>query len=168
MRSRSWNSCREHAGELYSPGIDGHLRWDELPDEWWGPFAIWKGGMSFHGGFLGVLVAMWLWARRAGKTVVDVYDFIAPLVLLAVGLAALSFLFKRQVTEFRVDPDGRVIDVNLLETSHEEFARSVLDAVERWRFVPGMVGGDAVRFRMRLPVNFRLLEAGEFERAGRP
>jgi phosphatidylglycerol:prolipoprotein diacylglycerol transferase len=29
--------------------------------------AVWKGGMSFHGGFLGVLVAMALWGRRRGK-----------------------------------------------------------------------------------------------------
>lgn len=48
--------------------------------------AIWKGGMSFHGGFLGVLVAMWLCGRRTGKTFWQVTDFIAPLV--PTGLAA--------------------------------------------------------------------------------
>jgi phosphatidylglycerol---prolipoprotein diacylglyceryl transferase len=49
-------------------------------------FAIWKGGMSFHGGFLGVLVAMTLWAQRTGLRWLTVTDFIAPLVPL--GLAA--------------------------------------------------------------------------------
>jgi phosphatidylglycerol:prolipoprotein diacylglycerol transferase len=49
-------------------------------------FAVWTGGMSFHGGFLGVLVAMWWFARRRGKRWLDVTDFIAPLVPL--GLAA--------------------------------------------------------------------------------
>jgi phosphatidylglycerol:prolipoprotein diacylglycerol transferase len=49
-------------------------------------FAVWKGGMSFHGGFLGVLVAMWLWGRRHGRTFFQVTDFIAPLVPL--GLMA--------------------------------------------------------------------------------
>ncbi|MBK6677141.1 MAG: prolipoprotein diacylglyceryl transferase [Rhodocyclaceae bacterium] len=48
--------------------------------------AVWKGGMSFHGGFLGVLVAMWLWGRRHGRTFFQVTDFIAPLVPL--GLMA--------------------------------------------------------------------------------
>ncbi len=48
--------------------------------------AVWKGGMSFHGGFLGVLVAMTLWARKARLAWFDVTDFIAPLVPL--GLAA--------------------------------------------------------------------------------
>jgi len=48
--------------------------------------AIWKGGMSFHGGFLGVLAAMWLYGRRHGKGFWQVTDFIAPLV--PTGLAA--------------------------------------------------------------------------------
>ena len=43
-------------------------------------FAVWKGGMSFHGGFLGVLVAMAIWARKNGRKLMDVMDFIAPLV----------------------------------------------------------------------------------------
>src|SRR5512134_2857776 len=47
---------------------------------------VWSGGMSFHGGFLGVLVAMWLFARRRHKRWLDVTDFVAPLVPL--GLAA--------------------------------------------------------------------------------
>jgi phosphatidylglycerol:prolipoprotein diacylglycerol transferase len=49
-------------------------------------FKVWHGGMSFHGGFIGVLVAMSLWARKAGRNILDVYDFIAPLVPL--GYAA--------------------------------------------------------------------------------
>lgn len=48
--------------------------------------AIWKGGMSFHGGFLGVLVAMALWARKGRMRWLTITDFIAPLVPL--GLAA--------------------------------------------------------------------------------
>ncbi len=48
--------------------------------------AVWKGGMSFHGGFLGVLVAMAMYGRKTGKTFFEVTDFIAPLVPL--GLAA--------------------------------------------------------------------------------
>lgn len=43
-------------------------------------FAVWKGGMSYHGGFLGVLFALWLWSRKAGRNVLDVYDLIAPMV----------------------------------------------------------------------------------------
>ncbi|RIX49090.1 MAG: prolipoprotein diacylglyceryl transferase [Rhodocyclales bacterium GT-UBC] len=48
--------------------------------------AVWKGGMSFHGGFIGVLLAMSLWSRKNKLAWFDVTDFIAPLVPL--GLAA--------------------------------------------------------------------------------
>ncbi|MDH5378953.1 MAG: prolipoprotein diacylglyceryl transferase, partial [Gammaproteobacteria bacterium] len=43
-------------------------------------FQVWKGGMSFHGGLLGVLVALWLFGRKRGKTFFQVGDFVAPLV----------------------------------------------------------------------------------------
>lgn len=48
--------------------------------------AVWQGGMAFHGGFLGVAVAMWLFARTRKVHWLTVTDFIAPLVPL--GLAA--------------------------------------------------------------------------------
>jgi phosphatidylglycerol:prolipoprotein diacylglycerol transferase len=41
---------------------------------------IWEGGMSFHGGFLGVLVAMWWYGRRHGRPFLVLTDFVAPLV----------------------------------------------------------------------------------------
>jgi len=47
---------------------------------------VWEGGMSFHGGFLGVLAGVWLFARTRKRAWLDVTDFIAPLVPL--GLAA--------------------------------------------------------------------------------
>ena len=49
-------------------------------------FQVWHGGMSFHGGFLGVLIALWFFARRRHKALLDVTDFVAPLCPL--GLAA--------------------------------------------------------------------------------
>lgn len=47
---------------------------------------IWQGGMSFHGGMIGVLVTFWIFARRTGKRYFEVADFIVPMVPL--GLAA--------------------------------------------------------------------------------
>jgi phosphatidylglycerol:prolipoprotein diacylglycerol transferase len=52
-------------------------------------FAIWEGGMSFHGGLLGVLLAMWILARRFRIHFLDLMDFVAPLCPL--GLAAGRF-----------------------------------------------------------------------------
>ena len=48
--------------------------------------AVWEGGMSFHGGLLGVMAAMLLWARKHGRTWLQVLDFIGPCV--PTGLAA--------------------------------------------------------------------------------
>jgi phosphatidylglycerol:prolipoprotein diacylglycerol transferase len=45
----------------------------------WYPFKIWEGGMSFHGGLLGVVVAITLYAFRHHRNVADVYDFTVPL-----------------------------------------------------------------------------------------
>jgi phosphatidylglycerol:prolipoprotein diacylglycerol transferase len=53
-------------------------------------FKVWHGGMSFHGGFLGVLIAMSIWARKAGRNLLDVYDFIAPLVPLGYAAGRLG------------------------------------------------------------------------------
>lgn len=41
---------------------------------------VWEGGMSFHGGFIGVLVAMWWYGRRVDRSFFALTDFIAPLV----------------------------------------------------------------------------------------
>jgi len=52
----------------------------------WKVFYVWEGGMSFHGGFLGVVIAMVLYARSRRRDWLQITDFIAPLVPL--GLAA--------------------------------------------------------------------------------
>ncbi len=49
-------------------------------------FAVWKGGMAFHGGLLGVLAAMWAFARSRGRHFLEVTDLIAPCV--PTGLAS--------------------------------------------------------------------------------
>ncbi|WP_434026293.1 prolipoprotein diacylglyceryl transferase [[Pseudomonas] boreopolis] len=53
-------------------------------------FKVWEGGMSFHGGLLGVLVAVAWWARKHRLHIFDVVDFIAPLVPLGLGFGRLG------------------------------------------------------------------------------
>lgn len=52
--------------------------------------AVWQGGMSFHGGFLGVLVAMTLFARQHKLPWLQLMDFIAPLVPLGLGAGRIG------------------------------------------------------------------------------
>ena len=59
--------------------------WHNVAEDWRYIYRFWEGGMSFHGGLLGVLVAMALFAKKRGKTFFEITDFVAvftPLGLL--------------------------------------------------------------------------------------
>jgi len=51
---------------------------------------IWQGGMSFHGGFLGVMVACWFFSRKHNKRYFAVVDFTAPLVPIGLGAGRIG------------------------------------------------------------------------------
>ncbi len=53
-------------------------------------FFVWDGGMSFHGGLLGVLVAMGLYGRQQGRRFFDLTDFIAPVVPIGLGAGRIG------------------------------------------------------------------------------
>jgi phosphatidylglycerol:prolipoprotein diacylglycerol transferase len=67
-------------------------------------FAIWQGGMSFHGGFLGVLIAMWLLARKHGIDWWRLMDFVAPLVPLGIAAGRMGNFINGELY-------GRVTDL---------------------------------------------------------
>ena len=51
---------------------------------------IWEGGMSFHGGLIGVLVALGLFARKYDRNLGDVFDFTAPLPAIGFGAGRIG------------------------------------------------------------------------------
>jgi phosphatidylglycerol:prolipoprotein diacylglycerol transferase len=53
-------------------------------------FKVWEGGMSFHGGLLGVILAMAWFARRQRIELGRLFDFVAPLVPIGLGLGRLG------------------------------------------------------------------------------
>ncbi|WP_434356770.1 prolipoprotein diacylglyceryl transferase [Parasalinivibrio latis] len=67
-------------------------------------FKIWTGGMSFHGGLLGVITAMLWFARKTNRTFFTVSDFIAPLVPFGLGAGRLGNFINGELW-------GRVTDV---------------------------------------------------------
>jgi len=67
-------------------------------------FRIWEGGMSFHGGLLGVIVAMIIYANRIHKPFISVMDFVAPAVPLGLGFGRLGNFIGQELW-------GRVSDV---------------------------------------------------------
>ncbi len=60
-----------------------------LQDPLW-LFAIWQGGMSFHGGLLGVVLALYLYARKLGVGFFALTDFVAPLVPIGLGAGRMG------------------------------------------------------------------------------
>jgi phosphatidylglycerol:prolipoprotein diacylglycerol transferase len=74
-------------------GRIGYMLFYNLPNFLSDPlsiFAIQGGGMSFHGGFLGVLLAMVLFNRKYDKTFFSTMDFVAPLVPLGLGFGRMG------------------------------------------------------------------------------
>ncbi len=65
---------------------------------------VWHGGMSFHGGLVGVLLVAFIWAKAKHKRFLDVTDFVAPLV-------PLGLLFGRIANFINAELWGRVTTV---------------------------------------------------------
>jgi len=65
---------------------------------------VWQGGMSFHGGLLGVLVAMWLYSRKLKLGFFVLTDFLAPLVPIGLGAGRIGNFINGELW-------GRVTDV---------------------------------------------------------
>lgn len=64
--------------------------WQQIAEDPLYVFRVWEGGMSFHGGLAGVLIAMWLFGRRTGLRMWEVTDFVAPLVPLGLGFGRIG------------------------------------------------------------------------------
>jgi len=60
-------------------------------------FYIWQGGMSFHGGMLGVFVSLYWFARKNNKTFFEVSDFIAPWVPIGLGAGRIGNFINHEL-----------------------------------------------------------------------
>lgn len=88
-------------------GRVGYMLFYDLPNflmHPWIIFQIWDGGMSFHGGVLGVMLVMWLYGRRIHKRFFDVADFTVPLLPLGLGFGRIGNFINGELW-------GRVTDV---------------------------------------------------------
>lgn len=68
-------------------------------------FRVWEGGMSFHGGLLGVLLAIWLFGRKTDRSFFQVSDFVAPLVPIGLFFGRIGNFINQELW-------GRVTDVS--------------------------------------------------------
>jgi prolipoprotein diacylglyceryl transferase len=71
--------------------------WSEVPPHWWGPFAVWDGGLGIWGGIaLGTLVGIWV-LRRHGANVTEFLDAAAPGLLVAQAIGRLGNYFNQEL-----------------------------------------------------------------------
>ena len=127
--------------------------WNELPDEWWGPFAIWKGGLGVWGGIgLGVIVGA-IVAKRSGANLARLADCVAPALLVAQGIGRFGNWWNQELygrpTDLpwglEISPENRDIDHIESETFHPTFLYEAL-----WNFAAaGILLVVERRFRIR-------------------
>jgi prolipoprotein diacylglyceryl transferase len=71
--------------------------WNEVPSHWWGPFAVWKGGLGIWGGIsLGTLVGIWV-LRRRGANITLFLDAAAPGLLVAQAIGRIGNYFNQEL-----------------------------------------------------------------------
>lgn len=79
---------------------------------------IWEGGMSFHGGLSGVLIALWLFARRRQRHFADVLDFTAPLPAIGLFAGRIGNFINGELWGKPTDlPWGMLVDDKVLHPS---------------------------------------------------
>jgi prolipoprotein diacylglyceryl transferase len=104
---RRWKGDRALVDEValwgFPAGLIGgriyHLitSWDEVPKEWWGPFAVWEGGLGIWGGIAaGVAVGLWR-VKRAGADVPAFMNACAPGILLAQAIGRWGNYFNQEL-----------------------------------------------------------------------
>ena len=134
--------------------------WSEVPDHWWGPFAVWEGGLGVWGGILlGCLVGAWV-VRRSGASVFLFMDAVAPGLLLAQGIGRWGNYFNQELYGkptklpwgLEIDFEHRVSNYLQYSTFHPTFL---------YEFIYDLIGVAILlwvgsRFRIRPPGLFAL------------
>lgn len=71
--------------------------WDQVPKHWWGPLAIWQGGLGIWGGIAaGTLAGLWV-LRRRGADIPAFMDAAAPALLVAQAIGRVGNYFNQEL-----------------------------------------------------------------------
>ena len=137
--------------------------WDELPDHWWGPFAVWRGGLGIWGGVVFGVVAGAVVVRRAGESVRLMLDAVAPALLVAQGIGRWGNWFNQELFGkptslpwgLEIDLDHRPAAYLGSSTFHPTFLYEFLYDL----LAAGLLVLVGRRFRIRPPALFSLYVA---------
>jgi prolipoprotein diacylglyceryl transferase len=103
--------------------------WSEVPDEWWGPFAVWRGGLGVWGGIAGGVLAGSIVVWRSGNSVFEFMNAVAPGLLLAQAIGRWGNYFNQELfgepTDLpwglEIDPERRPAEFANEDTFHPTF-----------------------------------------------
>ena len=133
---------------------------DELPDEWWGPLAVWEGGLGIWGGIAaGVAVGSWI-AHRSGASALALLDAAAPGLLVAQAIGRIGNWWNQELFgsptdlpwALEIDPSRRPTEHLAEPTYHPTFLYEAL-----WNLLAaGVLLLLDRRFRFRPPALFAL------------
>src|SRR4051812_12649393 len=108
--------------------------WNEVPHAWWGPFAIWRGGLGIWGGIAGGgLARLWV-LRRRGADIPVFMDCVAPGLLVAQAIGRIGNWFTQELfggpTPLRwgleIAPEHRPAGYENAATFHPSFLYEIL------------------------------------------
>ena len=112
--------------------IGGRLGWvlfygfERLAEQPTMIFKVWEGGMSFHGGLLGVLLAEALLARRRGRRIADMFDFNAAMPGLGILAVRIANFINGELWGKPTDvPWGFIVDPDKLHPTQRQEALSL-------------------------------------------
>jgi prolipoprotein diacylglyceryl transferase len=108
--------------------------WNEVPDAWWGPFAIWRGGLGIWGGIAGgTLAGLWV-LRRRGANIPLFMDCVAPGLLVAQAIGRIGNWFNQELFGgptslpwgLEIDPEHRPAGYANDATFHPTFLYEII------------------------------------------
>jgi prolipoprotein diacylglyceryl transferase len=137
--------------------------WDEVPHTWWGPFAVWRGGLGVWGGMTFGVIAGCVVVRRAGESVALMMDCVAPGLLVAQAIGRWGNYWNQELFGkptslpwgLRIDPQHRPDAYAGYTTFHPTFL---------YEFIWDLTGAAVLvyigyRFLIRPPALFTLYVA---------
>ncbi|MFK8051575.1 MAG: prolipoprotein diacylglyceryl transferase [Woeseiaceae bacterium] len=111
--------------------------WQQVVNDWHYIYRFWEGGMSFHGGLLGVLAAMALFARKHGRTFFQITDFVAVFTPLGLFCGRIGNFINGELWGRETDvPWGFLVDGKVLHPSmlYEAFLEGLVLFILLWWF----------------------------------
>ena len=137
--------------------------WSQVPDPWWGPFAVWQGGLGVWGGIFLGCVAGAVVIRRAGQSVRLYMDAVAPGLLVAQGIGRWGNWFNQELygkpTDLpwglKIDPQHRPAQYAASDTFHPTFLYEFIYDLA----LAGVLIWIGSRFKIKAPGLFALYVA---------